>query len=112
MWNVDFQIPIPIPEFWNVECGMWISEFQIPNSKILELESRFDTGCCLGLLFAGVGNNVRRALEIDISLKSPLPSLLLCCNFNLDTSYSWHMLEGIGGSTLGSSRRYSNYLQM
>ena len=49
MWNVEIHIPISIPEFWNVECGMWISTSHIPHSKILELEleSRFDTGCCL-----------------------------------------------------------------
>ena len=22
MWNGKFHIPIPIPEFWNVECGI------------------------------------------------------------------------------------------
>ena len=67
MWNVaEFHIPIPIPEFWNlefempssecptshhakvhwnvecgmwnVECGMWISTSKIPISKILEWE--------------------------------------------------------------------------
>ena len=36
MWNVEIHIPIPIPEFWNVECG--IVGIPIPHSKILECE--------------------------------------------------------------------------
>ena len=45
IWNVEFHIPIPIPEFWNVECGSVL--LRISHSTMLK---------CIGIWNMECGN--------------------------------------------------------
>ena len=93
MWNSTFQIPnskplefeselgihlhskfhsIPIPLWLSqtyLQCCSILSSIPIPQWMEWNVESRFDTGCCLGLLFApGSRNDKKRRRKQEFAI--------------------------------------------